>query len=98
MKIELFILLIFCASLSNGIDWQSDSGKDCDFPGQDIAKVSAKKEECPSKCRENSKCTHYSWNVYGCFLKSGWISKEEATTYKGCICGILADRLDGGKF
>ena len=101
MKIELFFLAAFYVSLSHEIiDWQSNnSATDCDFQGsQNLGKILSKKEECILICTKNATCTHYTWNVYGCFLKLGWTSKEEAIPNKGAICGILVERLIGGKF
>ena len=86
------------------INWNRDWALQCDFPGNDIANVQVRGEDCGSKCEANPSCTHYSWTSYNggtCWLKSGNINKNNAirTNDASSVCGVISSRLkpSGGK-
>ena len=66
----------------------------CDFPYDDIDRVSVVGELCAQACRDNDKCTHFVHNkAYGvCFLKHrAGINKNDAIggyDIHNVVCGL----------
>ena len=82
----------------SNFNWQSDgsSGKwsmGCDFPGNDLANVRIPGEQCSTRCRQTSGCTHYSWSTYNggtCWLKTGNVNPSSAIQADtSSVCGYL---------
>ena len=98
MKITILLFALFCVSSSHQLDWQNGQpgiwALNCDFVGNDLAKVLSKGPECSLKCSLNIACSHFTWtnlNDGTCWLKSGSISKERAGNKQGAICGIISE-------
>lgn len=87
------IAIIECAS---AINWQGNWAHDCDFPGNDLKRERSDGDQCSTKCRQTSCCTHYSWTNYEggtCFMKKNSVSKGNAVPKQGSkiVCGVLED-------
>ena len=66
------------------------TSKNCDFAGLGIKKPSSS-DKCARLCLENVDCTHFTWNVGSCYLKSAANPKLSST--KGVSCGWIPDRI-----
>ena len=82
------------------INWQTGDGtywaNACDFWGGDLSNALTSAENCGGKCASTSGCTHFSWTSYNggtCWMKSGAVSKSDATSNSnnGMVCGILTN-------
>ena len=70
MKITILLFALFCVSSSHQLDWQNGQpgiwALNCDFVGNDLAKVLSKGPECSLKCSLNIACSHFTCTFYAC--------------------------------
>jgi hypothetical protein len=69
--------------------------KDCDFVGHDLSKQDTLDTQCGKQCLETTQCTHFTWAIGICYLKSNPRQKaEEPSKLQGAICGYIRERTD----
>ena len=76
------------------INWNDNWAFACDFSGNDMGSVQVRDEDCGGRCTQTSGCTHFTWTTYNggtCWLKSGSVSKSDATSTNDAsmVCGII---------
>ncbi len=73
-------------------DWQWK----CDYPGDDIKKVSMAGEQCGPACDAHPTCTHFTYNLVDriCYFKRS--SRYKASVYsENNICGRVCGAVNG---
>ena len=83
----------------SNINWNFDASTGsywamgCDFVGNDLTNAKIPGEQCSSRCRQTSGCTHFTWTSYQggtCWMKSGFVTTANAiTSDPSAVCGLL---------
>lgn len=81
---------------SSGEDGAVAWAKDCDFVGHHFDKQETVPDtQCGKNCLAKEQCTHFTWAIGTCFLKSNVRQKaEEPSKRQGALCGYIKGRTD----
>jgi hypothetical protein len=91
----LFSMAFYEASAAISWSYGADGpwAMNCDFLNNDLSNVRSSGEECSTKCRTTSGCTHYTWTNWNggtCWMKKGQVSQSNAFySTLGFVCGVL---------